>query len=369
MYQRIAFASCFVLAALSQSPRARAATYTADCGTNGASSIVQNQLNAIASSPSNTVQVTGTCVGDLTISRADRLTITGLVVTGAVSVSNSIQVSLLTARINGQVFISNSRPTQLNAIAVTGWLDITSGSKVSAAALTVTPWTDSSGTHDPEIDCTGQSECTFSGLTLTGMGTARGTGNAGLLAASASRMTVNGATISGFDVGVQVWNNATAFLTPYCSSVNIQSNLTTGVYVADGGIVKIEGQTAADAIASGCSGPIIVGISGNGSYGVLADGGGNAYLYLTNIQSHSIDGIRVQHGSTVRVRSSTIDAASSSGRSARVASGANLYFDEQLNGPIAGSTLAGPVCVTGNSNVDAGNSSTVVNITNTCGVP
>ena len=123
MYQRIAFASFFILAALSPSQRAQAATYAADCGTNDASSIVQNQLNAIGSSPSNTLQVTGTCVGDLTISRADRLTITGLVVTGTVSVSNSIQVGLLTARINGQVFISNSRPTQLNAVAVTGWVN------------------------------------------------------------------------------------------------------------------------------------------------------------------------------------------------------------------------------------------------------
>jgi hypothetical protein len=112
-----------------------------------------------------------------------------------------------------------------------------------------------------------------------------------------------------------------------------------------------------------------VSIANNGRFGVLADGGGNAYLYLTTISGHSIDGIRVQHGSTVRVRSSTVDAASASGRSARVTNQAHLYFDEQGNGPAASSALAGPVCVTGTSSVDTDNSSTVITTTATCGPP
>jgi hypothetical protein len=112
-----------------------------------------------------------------------------------------------------------------------------------------------------------------------------------------------------------------------------------------------------------------VSITNNGRIGVLADGGGNAYIYQTAISEHTADGIRVQHGSTVRVRSSTIDAASASGRSARVTNQAHLYFDEQINGPAASSALAGPVCVTGNSSADTDNSSTVITTTATCGTP
>ena len=48
---------------------------------------------------------------------------------------------------------------------------------------------------------------------------------------------------------------------------------------------------------------------------------------------------------------------------------AHLYFDEQDNGPTAISSLAGTVCVTGNSTVDTDNSSTVLNIVTTCGTP
>lgn len=365
MNQRIVFGSFLVLAALSHSSRAAAVTFTANCGTNGSSSIVQNQLTAIGSTPNSTLQVTGTCVGDLVIQRADRLTITGLVVTGDVNLDSSTLTNIVSSTFNGFFAVSNSRGSLFSSVVVNGELDIGRGSQVSLRGLTMTPWSDSSGTHDPSLNCIGQSECTFTGLTLTGSGTTRGSGTAGLLAASASRLTVNGATISGFDVGVQVWNNATAFLMPVCAAINVRSNLTTGVFVADGGIVKIEGQTASDAASGGCTGPINVGITGNGSYGVLADGGGNAYLYLTTIQNHSIDGIRIQHGSTVRVRSSAVDAASASGRSASLAYGANLYFDEQLNGPSASSAVAGPVCTTTNSNVDTSNSATVVNVTNT----
>jgi hypothetical protein len=69
------------------------------------------------------------------------------------------------------------------------------------------------------------------------------------------------------------------------------------------------------------------------------------------------------------VRSSQIDAASGSGRSARVKAQAHLYFDEQEAGPSAGSSLAGPVCVTGSSTVDTDNSSTVVTVVTSCPGP
>jgi hypothetical protein len=45
---------------------------------------------------------------------------------------------------------------------------------------------------------------------------------------------------------------------------------------------------------------------------------------------------------------------------------AHLYFDELDNGPAASSTLAGPVCLTGNSSVDTDNSASVVNVTTIC---
>jgi hypothetical protein len=61
-----------------------------------------------------------------------------------------------------------------------------------------------------------------------------------------------------------------------------------------------------------------------------------------------------------------IDAATTSGRSARVKALAHLYFDEQEAGPAAGSTLAGPVCVTGSATVDTENSSTVLTVQKSC---
>jgi hypothetical protein len=69
------------------------------------------------------------------------------------------------------------------------------------------------------------------------------------------------------------------------------------------------------------------------------------------------------------VRSSKIDAASASGRSARVKAQAHLYFDEQEAGPGAGSSLAGPVCTTGGSTADTDNSSTVITVVTSCPGP
>jgi hypothetical protein len=360
MIKQFMFSATTALVGLLQFHGASAAVYTADCGPNGSSSIVQNQLDTIASSANNLLQVTGSCVGDVDITRADRLTVSGLTLTGNLSMDSSVLVSIPGLKLTGQLGLVNTRRTTLTNAIVNGEADVSGSSQVRFQGLTMAPWTDGSGTHDPQIICAGQSECTLVSLSLTGSGTALGSGNAGLYAVSASRLTLTGGLITGFDIGVQVWNNATAFLMPNCATLSIQSNLSTGVFVADGGIVKIEGQSAADATGSGCSGPFDVSIAGNGRYGVLADGGGNAYLNLTAIQRHSLDGIRVQHGSTVRVRSSYIDAATVSGRSARVMSQAHLYFDEQSNGPTASSILAGSVCVMGNSNVDTSNSSTVI---------
>jgi hypothetical protein len=369
MYKRTILSGVISLGALLGPKIAAATTYTVNCGTNGSAAVVQSQVDAVGSTPGNTLAVTGTCVGSVTVSRADRLSVSNLSLTGSLTLDSSVMVSFSGLHLSGDLNLLNTRKATFSGAVVNGPVTVNRGSLGSFSGLTMSSWSDSSGVHDPSFDCIGQSECTVSGLSISGSGTAAGTGAAGLLAASASRLNVYGGTISGFDIGVQVWNNATAFLTPICDDINIQSNLSTGVYTTDGGIAKIEGMSAADAAASGCVGIPHVFIARNGRFGVLADGGGNAYLYLTAISGHSIDGVRVQHGSTVRVRSSTIDAATASGRSARVTSQAHLYFDEQGNGPTASSTLAGPVCVAGTSSVDTDNSSTVIATTATCGSP
>jgi hypothetical protein len=214
------------------------------------------------------------------------------------------------------------------------------------------------------FNCVSQSECTLDGFTVSGPTSSTGVQTAAITAGSGARLNVYAGTISSFDVGVWVWNNATAFLTPTCGNLNIQSNRATGVYVLDSGMVKIESPTLA---TTGCDGQ--VSLTNNGRYGVWAEGGGNAYLYKVAISGHSVDSVRVTNGSTARIRSSTLAAASSSARSVRLKSQAHLYFDEGDNGPTASSTLAGPVCITGNSTVDTDNSATVVNVTTTCSSP
>jgi hypothetical protein len=349
-----------------------AAAYNINCGNGGPSSAVQQILTQIGSSAPNTVNVTGTCVGDLSITGASQLTISGLVMTGNLYIDSSTILSLGNLQLTGGTLsLTNSHRVTVGSALINGYVTVNKVSQISFSSLTMASWTDSGGQHDPGIDCLSESDCSISALYISGSGTSAGTGLAGVDVASEGRLVVYGGTITGFDIGVQVWNNAIALLTPMCTSLNIQANLTTGVFVSDGGIAKLEGLSSADAAASGCSssGPSIVNVSRNGTYGLLADGGGNAYLYEAAVSGHAIDGIRAQHGSIVRVRSSTIDAATSSGRSARLKAQAHLYFDEQSKGPAAKSTLAGPVCVTGSATVDTDNSSTVVTVTTSCSSP
>lgn len=363
MYRRMIVSGVISLGALLGPKIASATTYTVNCGANGPASVLQSQIDAIGSAPGNTIAVTGTCNGSVTVTRADTLTVSNLSLTGSLDLYSSVMVSIPNLQLTGELSLFNTRQATLGDAVINGTVTVLHGSLVNFPGLTMSSWSDSSGDHDPNFSCVGESECTVSQVSLSGSG--KSVGTIGLLAGSSSRLNVYGGSISGFDIGVQAWNNAIIFMNPTCADFKIGSNLSTGVRTTDGGIVKIEGLSDADAAASGCKGPLHVSIVNNGRFGVLADGGGNAYLYLTNVSGHSIDNIRVQHGSTVRVRSSTIDAASS-GRSARVASQAHLYFDEQDNGPAASSALAGPVCVTGTSSVDTDNSATVITTTTTC---
>jgi hypothetical protein len=93
-----------------------AASYSVNCGTGGPSSLVQADLNAIGSSPQNTVSVTGTCVGDLVITGATQLTLSGLVLTGNLPIDSSTLVSLGNLQSNGPTASS----TLAGPVRVTG---------------------------------------------------------------------------------------------------------------------------------------------------------------------------------------------------------------------------------------------------------
>jgi hypothetical protein len=241
-------------------------------------------------------------------------------------------------------------------------------SSATFANMTVSQWVDpASGAGGSGIICLSSSECSFSTTTVSG--TPSGdpiTPSIGIQAASASRFNFTSGRISGFDYGVHVWNNATAFFNPDCNNLSIDSNVSIGIYVRDGGIVKLEGSTP-DASSAACPGSVL--ISNNGRYGVLAEGGGTAFLYRAQVTGHSIDSVRVQNGSVAKIRSSTIDAATGSHRSARVSGQAHLWFNEEAYGPKAGSTLVGPVCVANNSSVDTENSSTELRTVDRCTGP
>jgi hypothetical protein len=353
------------IAAAAFAPDAAHATiFTINCGVSGPTTALQAQITSIGSTPGHQINVLGTCVGDVDTSRADRLMISGLSLTGSLTMqaANSLRFPNLT--IDGAITLINTRNTTFSNTKIRGDIMLTRGSQASFTTITSSPWTDASGTHDPAFNCIGQSECTLNFASLSGAGATPT--SIGVLAASASRLNFTAGTISGFGTGLQAWNNATAFVTANCDPITIKSNLVQGVTALDSGVVKLFGISKQDAIDLGCPGPITVEVASNGAYGVFADGGGNAYLQYASISGHKIDGVRVQHGSVMRVRSSTIDASGGTGRSARVKAQAHLYFDEQEAGPAAGSSLAGPVCVTGSSTADTDNSSTVITVVTSC---
>lgn len=371
MKKQLVLPSVFALAAASAfAPRAaEAASFTIDCGASGPTTALQTQITALGSTPNNQINVLGTCVGDIDVSRTDRLTISNLSLTGFISsnAANTLRFTNLT--LNGSLTILATRNSSVSNSTVRGDVLMQRGSQVSFTALNMSSYTDSTGTHDPSFSCAGQSECSLNSSTLTGTGTS--TTTIGALSASGSRLNLYSGTITGFGIGILAWNNAFAFVMPVCDPVAIRNNKEMGISVSDSAMVKMSGATAADLTANGCPSttPLPAELSANGKYGVLADGGGNAYLQFARIAGHTLDGVRVQNGSIVRVRNTTIDAAVTSRRSARVKSSAHLYFDEQEAGPTARSTLSGPVCVTTSGTVDTENSATSLTITRTCSGP
>jgi hypothetical protein len=347
---------------------AQATVFTVNCGAGGPTTALQAQITSIGSTPGHQINVTGTCVGDIDTSRADRLTISGLTITGSVSMTKADAMRFLTLKLNnGTLLLINTRNTTFSGTTVNGIIQVMRGSQASFNSLIQGTWSDGTGTFDPSFNCIGQSECSINAATITGGGSS--STSIGVLAASASRLNFTSGSIMGFGIGLQAWNNSTAFVLANCDPILIAKNQTAGVWVADSAMVKVAGISKQDAIDIGCPGAVTVDISSNGKFGVYADGGGNAYLQYTRVAGFALDGVRVQNGSVARVQSSKIDAASTSGRSARAKAAAHLYFDEQQFGPGAGSSLGGPVCITGGSTVDTDNSSTVVSVLTSCTGP
>jgi len=310
--------------------------------------------------------VTGTCVGGtLAITRRDSLSIVGLSMRGDLRLTAATHISFSGLTLTGSLSAADHSSLGASNTVLNGGIQIIGNSSVAFDTLTITQ------TYDPNstlagsgIVCLQGSDCRFSATTVSG--TPSGdplSPSIGIQAASASRFNFGSGRITGFDQGVHVWNHATAFFNPDCDSLVIDSNKSIGVYVRDGGTVKLEGLTPP--ISGSCWGIVI--IANNGNYGLLAEGGGLGFLYRAQVQGHAIDGIRVQSGSVVKVRSSAIDAATGTGRSAWVKSQSHLWFDEEVYGPSASTTLAGPVCVTNNSSVDTDNSATMPTTTASCG--
>ena len=341
---------------------AMAGSYVVNCGTNGDAALVQNQLAAMAG-PNNTLLVGGTCVGDVSISNFDSLTIFGLSLTGNLYLRNATRVSMQGVIVHGTLDVDRSSFT-VNSSTVNGAIQLRRNSSGTFGTLNVTQGRDpATGAAVYGIWCLQGSDCNFTNTSVSGLPSGDPASPAvGILAATASRLSFASGRVAGFDIGVKVWNNSTAFLMPDCGNLTIESNSTAGVQVRDGGVVKLEG--APPPVSATCPAGIV--IANNGSYGLLAEGGGLGFLYRAQVSGHSVDNVKVQNGSIVKIRSSTIGAATGSGRAARLKGNAHLWFDEETNGPSAGSTLAGPVCMTNGSTVDTDNSSTTLTTVSSC---
>jgi hypothetical protein len=353
-----------LLALAGTSLPATAATYTVDCGTGGPIARVQAQLSAITGR-NNTLTVTGTCgSGTLNVTGLDSLSIVGLSMQGELQVTAATHISFSGLTVTGSIDVADHASMYATGTTLNGGVQVIGNSSVQFTGLTITQTYDPNSTMAGSgIACLQGSDCRFSTTTVSGTSSGNPlTPAIGIQVASGARFNFGSGRITGFDEGVHVWNNATAFFNPDCDNLAIDSNKSIGVYVRDGGVVKLEGLQPP--LPDSCWGVVI--IANNGNYGLLAEGGGLGFLYRADIMGHAIDGIRVQNGSVVKVHSSMIDAASSTGRSAWIKSHAHLWFDEEVFGPSASSSLAGPVCVTNNSSVDTDNSSTQINTITSC---
>jgi hypothetical protein len=181
-------AAITLAAAFAFTPRAtHAASFTIDCGASGPTTALQAQINSLGSTPNNQINVLGNCVGDVDVSRSDRLTLTNLSLTGSLFSNAANGLRLFNLTLTGTLSLVATRNSSVSTATVRGDIFVQRGSQVSFALLNSNPWTDSSGTRDPTFSCVGQSECSLNNVVLTGMGTS--TASVGALSARARGST------------------------------------------------------------------------------------------------------------------------------------------------------------------------------------
>src|SRR5262245_46906447 len=133
-----------LVAAAALAPQlAHAAVFTINCGAGGPTTALQTQITALGSTPINTINVLGTCVGDIDASRTDRLTISNLSITGSVTANaaSTLRFTNLTVT-NGAIILFNSRNATFSGVNMRGDITITRGSQASFISLTSNTWTD-----------------------------------------------------------------------------------------------------------------------------------------------------------------------------------------------------------------------------------
>src|SRR5262245_51419110 len=136
MKQRTLFSSILAIAAASAlAPLAsQAAVFTIDCGASGPTTALQAQISSLGSTPNNQINMLGTCVGDVDVSRTDRLSIINLSLTGNLIslTANTLRLSNLT--LNGSLTLYNTRNSTVSTANVRGDILMQRGSQVSFTA-------------------------------------------------------------------------------------------------------------------------------------------------------------------------------------------------------------------------------------------
>src|SRR5216117_809257 len=82
---------------------AHATIFTINCGVSGPTTALQAQITSIGSTPGHQINVLGTCVGDVDTSRADRLTISGLSLTGSLTMQAASSLRFPNLTIDGSI--------------------------------------------------------------------------------------------------------------------------------------------------------------------------------------------------------------------------------------------------------------------------
>jgi len=160
--------------------------------------------------------------------------------------SAATHIGIQGVTVSGELLATDHSTLNVSNSTVNGVIQLMHETSGSFSNLTVAKWVDpGTGTVSSGIVCGMSSECSFSNTNVSGVPSGDvTTPSIGIQAVSASRLNFASGRISGFDWGVHVWNNATAFFSPYCANLSIDSNRSIGIFVRDGGVAKLEGSPA-----------------------------------------------------------------------------------------------------------------------------